>query len=265
MRLPRESPWSSQGAKGYQMQQVIETHLPHLSRPQLTGLVLWGVRCYSGRRCRPERRGLGTLSLGQMEQPAPVSPGVVVRRQRPGPSLPDRTGRKSLLPPLLRWVLAWWRSGRLALAVDPTLKGDQTPAIVLSVVYRSCAIPVAWRIHRATQRGSWMDPTVELLRELRPSGSQGNDRHRALRPGHSQSQAVATDTRSRLASLHEVSEERQLLRPRRPPVARTALRFPSRYGLDWPRHRLQHPHRKTPLHPAGGLVRRAGRTLDHPH
>ena len=40
MRLPRESPWSSQGAKGYQMQQVIETHLPHLSRPQLTGLVL---------------------------------------------------------------------------------------------------------------------------------------------------------------------------------------------------------------------------------
>ena len=151
------------------MQQVIETHLPHLSRPQLTGLVLWGVRCYSGRQRLPERRGLGTLSLGQMEQPAPVSPGVVVRRQRPGPSLPDRTGRKSLLPPLLRWVLAWWRSGRLALAVDPTLKGDQTPAIVLSVVYRSCAIPVAWRIHRATQRGSWMDPTVELLRELAPA------------------------------------------------------------------------------------------------
>ena len=32
MRLPREC---------YQMQQVIETHLPHLSRPQFTGLVLW--------------------------------------------------------------------------------------------------------------------------------------------------------------------------------------------------------------------------------
>ena len=66
----------------------------------------------------------------------------------------------------------WWRSGRLALAVDPTLKGDQTTAIVISVVYRSCAIPVAWRIHRATQRGSWMDPTVELLRELAPAVPQ---------------------------------------------------------------------------------------------
>ena len=71
--------------------------------------------------------------------------------------------------PLLRWVLAWWRSGRLALAIDPTLKGDQTTAIVISVVYRGCAIPVAWSIHRATQRGSWMDPTVELLKELAPA------------------------------------------------------------------------------------------------
>ena len=53
--------------------------------------------------------------------------------------------------------------------MDPTLKGNQTTAIVISVVYRSCAIPVAWRIHRATQRGSWMDPTVELLKELAPA------------------------------------------------------------------------------------------------
>ena len=32
MRLPKEC---------YQMQQVIETHLPHLSRSQMAGLVLW--------------------------------------------------------------------------------------------------------------------------------------------------------------------------------------------------------------------------------
>ena len=65
------------------------------------------------------------------------------------------------------WVLAWWRSGRLALAVDPTLKGDDTTAI--SVVYRGCAIPVAWRILRANQPGAWMDPIVELLQALAPA------------------------------------------------------------------------------------------------
>ena len=41
MRLPKESPWSSQRAKGYQMRQVIETHLPHLTQSQLTGLAWW--------------------------------------------------------------------------------------------------------------------------------------------------------------------------------------------------------------------------------
>ena len=76
MRLPREC---------YQMQQMIETHLTHLSGPQLTGLVLRvcgailaGSACQNAVASAP-------LALGQMEQPPPVSPGVVVRRQRPGP------------------------------------------------------------------------------------------------------------------------------------------------------------------------------------
>ena len=159
------------------MQQVIETHLPHLSRPQLTGLVLWVC---------------GAILAGSACQNAVASALSPWRkwnnlRQYLREWLYDGRDRTSpcqtqldvtlCFAPLLRWVLAWWQSGRLApvsgtgqaLAVDPTLKGDQTTAIVISVLYRSCAIPVAWRIHRATQKGSWMDPTVELLRELAPA------------------------------------------------------------------------------------------------
>ena len=160
MRLPGEC---------YQMQQVIETHLPHLSQPQLTGLVLWVC---------------GAILAGSACQNA-VASALSAKgnwynlRQRLREWLYDGSDRASpcrteldvslCFAPLLRWVLDWWHSDRLALAVDPTLKGDATTAIVISVVYRSCAIPVAWRIHRATQRGSWMDPTVELLRELAPA------------------------------------------------------------------------------------------------
>ena len=82
--------------------------------------------------------------------------------------------------PLLRWVLVWWRSDRLALAIDPTLKGTDTTAIVISVVYRSCAIPVAWRILRANKPGAWMDPIVELLPGAGPGGSQGHERDCAV-------------------------------------------------------------------------------------
>ena len=42
-------------------------------------------------------------------------------------------------------------------------------AIVISVVYRSCAIPVAWHILPANRRGEWMTPTLDLLDLLAPA------------------------------------------------------------------------------------------------
>ncbi|MYC46728.1 MAG: hypothetical protein F4X45_00120 [Chloroflexi bacterium] len=80
--------------------------------------------------------------------------------------------------PLLRWVLALWRSERLALAIDPTLKGDQTTAIVISVLYRSCAIPVAWRrwIHISSA-------TPDLNRLQLGSGTPGTCGECCCKPG----------------------------------------------------------------------------------
>ena len=234
---------------------MIETHLPHLSRPQLTGLVLWVC---------------GAILAGSACQNAvasALSPWGAWNnlRQYLREWLYDGSDRARpcqteldvslCFAPLLRWVLAWWRSDRLALAVDPTLKGDDTTAIVISVVYRGCAIPVAWRILRANQRGAWMDPIGGTAAGTGPGGPQGNDRDCAVRPGHIQSQIVATDTCSGLASLHAVSEKRHLLRPGRPPAARPRLRSPSGYRLGRDGNRLRRRRRQTPLHPAGGLVR----------
>ena len=133
MRLPREC---------YQMQQVIETHLPHLSRPQLTGLALWVCGAIlAGSAC--QNAVASALSpWGRLEQPAPVSPGVALRRQRPGPSLPDRTGRNSLLRPLLRWVLAWWRSGRWPWPWIPRSKATRPPPS--SSAWSTVVAPFPW-------------------------------------------------------------------------------------------------------------------------
>ena len=149
MRLPREC---------YQMQKTIETHLPHLSQPQLTGLVLWVCGAIlAGSACQN--------AVASALSPWGKWNG---RRQYLREWLYDGSDRARpcqteldvtlCFAPLLRWVLTWWQSGQVALAIDPTLKGDQTTAIVISVLYRSCAIPVAWSIHRATQKGSWADP-----------------------------------------------------------------------------------------------------------
>ena len=79
--------------------------------------------------------------------------------------------------PLLQWVRRWWvpTGGReldqepLVLAVDPTSKQDELVALVISVVYRQHAIPVAWHIVGAQERGSWIDHFCRLLRLLAPA------------------------------------------------------------------------------------------------
>ena len=113
--------------------QVVETHLPHLTQPQLTGLVLWVC---------------GTILAGSACQNA-VAAALSTRgnwnnvRQYLREWLYDGADRARpcrteldvslCFAPLLRWVLSWWRSGSLALAIDPTLKGKETTAIVISV------------------------------------------------------------------------------------------------------------------------------------
>ena len=155
MRLPTEC---------YQMQQTIEHYMPHLERSQTKGLALWVY---------------GTISARSSCQNAVVAALVVIMgnwnsiRQYLREWLYDGQDRASpcrvqlderlCFVPLMRWLLSWWQSDKLVLAIDPTMKGDQINSIVISVVYRSCAIPIAWHILPANRPGEWIAPTVSLL------------------------------------------------------------------------------------------------------
>jgi hypothetical protein len=68
--------------------------------------------------------------------------------------------------PLLDWVLAGWPCRRLALALDPTYLGDRFIVLAVAVVYRGCAVPVAWVIRDAQQQGSWLPCWRGLLAQL---------------------------------------------------------------------------------------------------
>jgi Transposase DDE domain len=71
--------------------------------------------------------------------------------------------------PLLRWVLAWWQGQELALAIDATAHGERVVVLVISVLYRGSAIPVAWHVLPANQPGAWMPHLLRLLRLRRPA------------------------------------------------------------------------------------------------
>jgi len=70
--------------------------------------------------------------------------------------------------PLLSWVLALWPPGdrRLALALDATTLGQRFTVLAISVVYRGCAIPVAWHVVPATAKGRWQPHGERLLRQV---------------------------------------------------------------------------------------------------
>ena len=59
--------------------------------------------------------------------------------------------------PLLRWVVAWSdpTCRPLALAMDASTFGQRFTLLLISVVVRGCAIPVAWRVVEATRPGAW--------------------------------------------------------------------------------------------------------------
>ncbi len=157
MRLPSEC---------YQMRQIIEQHMPHLRPSQTTGLILWVYGTILARSSCQNAVAVALVIVGSYNS----------MRQYVREWLYDGRDRAKLcrvqldvrtcFVPLLRWVLSLWQSDRLVLAIDPTMKADQINSIVISVVYRSCAIPVAWHILPANRPGQWIAPVVDLLKLL---------------------------------------------------------------------------------------------------
>jgi hypothetical protein len=88
-----------------------------------------------------------------------------VQAKRGGPR--RELGVERSLAPLLAWVLSWWDGNQLALAVDATTLGQRFVGLVVSVVDRGCAIPVAWTVIAATEPHAWRREWLRMLREVR--------------------------------------------------------------------------------------------------
>lgn len=142
-----------------QWMQTVSTQMPHLSRPHARVLALWSYGMVVTQSC-----GLTTVAaflallLGKR-------PGALRQQLREWCyAAADKKGRQrravEVAPcfgALLRWVLAWWpaQERRLVLAMDATTLGQRFTVLALSVVYRGCAIPVAWVVVPATGKGAW--------------------------------------------------------------------------------------------------------------
>ena len=155
---PRVTEWTT----------VIRTHLPHLTKPQATVLALWRLGMVLARSC-----ALTAVSaflapwLGRKEN--------TVRQQLREfcyeAAAKRGTARGALrvetcFLPLLAWGVSWWQGTQLALALDATTLGTRLTVLVLSVVYRGCAIPVGWVVLSATAKQAWRREWLRMLRQV---------------------------------------------------------------------------------------------------
>jgi hypothetical protein len=71
--------------------------------------------------------------------------------------------------PLRGWVLSGWQGTQVALALEATTLGTRFTVLASSIVYRGCAIPVAWTLLLANVPHAWRREWRRLRRQLRPA------------------------------------------------------------------------------------------------
>jgi len=170
-RLPGLSQWHD----------LVSTHLPHLSRPQAWGLALWSMGIVLAQR-------VGLLMVATVLA-ALLDRSVTAMRARLRDWYLDgkdkqgaRHGSKrrtlevnTCFAPLLRWVIYLSPAGshQIALAMDASTLGQRFTVLSSHVVIHGCAIPIAWKVVRATAKGAWQPHWEELFGELTGSTPDG--------------------------------------------------------------------------------------------
>jgi DDE family transposase len=153
----------------YQWTEVVTTHLPHLSKPQAAVLALWSLGLVLARSCALSAVSL-VLAQGLERKPNTVRQQLrefcyEAQAKRGGPRQELKV--ESCFAPLLAWVVRWWEGPQLALALDATTLGQRFVVLVLSVLYRGCAIPVAWTVLPAGEKHAWRREWLRMLRQVR--------------------------------------------------------------------------------------------------
>lgn len=150
-----------------QWERTVSRHLPHLSRPQAYVLALWSYGMVLAKSC-------GSTSVAALLATL-LDTSYSTMRQRLREWCYDAKDKKGeqrqevdvtlSFAPLLRWVLSWWPASepRLALAMDATTLSDRFTVLAMSVLYRGCAIPVAWKMLRSNEKGAWEPYWKELF------------------------------------------------------------------------------------------------------
>ncbi len=159
MRFPREC---------YQMETELLDMLPQLRPAQRQGLALWVYGATLAQSACQDAVIAALATYGRWHTIRDhLREWLFDGADRAAPCRTQLTVTQCFAP-LLQWILARWEGQQLALAIDVTYRGGDITALVISVLYRGTAIPVAWKMLRCNAPGAWMPEFERLLALLAP-------------------------------------------------------------------------------------------------
>jgi hypothetical protein len=150
---------------------IVSHHFPDLSLPEITGLATWSFGMVI----------TGSSSITRVSEFIAKINGEKSNtvRKRLKEWYLDRDAKKGkkrrelevgkCFAPLLKWILSLWNSEEkwLPLAIDATNIGQNFTVLSLHVLYQGCGIPVAWKIVKGTEKGSWKPHWLHLFQLLK--------------------------------------------------------------------------------------------------
>jgi len=150
----------------HQWTQEVSAAFPQLSQPQAAGLATWAFGMVLAKACALTAVALFLGKLLKQKLDAVRERLRDLYREAPAKAGAHRRDLDvtTCFGPLLRWVLRDWKGQQLAVALDASTLGSLFTVLCISVVYRGCAIPVAWKIVPATAPGAWKDHWLKLLK-----------------------------------------------------------------------------------------------------
>jgi len=153
----------------YTWADAVAKNFPKLSKPKAYSLALWsfGVAFTQSCSLSAVADSLATLfgfSFGTMRERLRD-----MYREKEAKSGKKRAqiDVEECWAPWLTWILKGWSKKQLAIAIDATTLGDRFVVLAVSVVYRGCAVPVAWKILIATEKHPWKPEWKALLRHFK--------------------------------------------------------------------------------------------------
>ena len=150
---------------------IVSNHFPDLSLPEVSGLATWSFGIVI----------TGSSSLTRVSEFIAKINGEKSNtvKQRLKEWYQDSEAKKGkkrkeldvnqCFAPLLKWILSLWNSEEkwLPLAIDATNIGQNFTVLSLHVLYQGCGIPVAWKIVKGTEKGSWKPHWLHLFQSLK--------------------------------------------------------------------------------------------------